>query len=1006
MERFTFQLLHIILALILTNTVTSQAPVYQIQGPHSEYDGPYYVRIFVNYVQTEDAPWTQNVDLYSRTAAIINTLNEAYNKHNIYFIGTDNVCTPSFQVITAYNFSASNLHPNAIDIFDKGGSNNFGGWAFSVPSTYCEISGMLDGLPASQSTIMVHEIGHCLGLSHTFTGLGLGECVENGSNCPDGESDCFCCGDYVCDTPVNPSSNIMVNSDCSQSVSPAGVPVEIIRNYMSYTNRMICLDRFTAGQVKRMWAYLALAPVLQDVRLPSVVYPASMPSGLSGNIVVESGELVINSPLEMLPGSTIRVKQGARLVVASTITGACGQMWRGIIVEGDAFDPQQTPQLQGQVDVVSGGVVEHAICGIDVQDVEAPYGGVSSGGGIVRLWLNSEIRNNIIGVRFGQYNFPNRSSLIGAVFSITNDYRGGVQRPTLLDLNGIKGLSIRLCRFRDVRSGCLSASLRAIGIDSKNSGFRVSISSRFEQLYRGIRAYKLTETNGSLYASGCIFEDCYKGIELTSSGSFLISGNTFKVDKPGADNCFSIAEVKGVEIRGKTTGFLLTRNNFNGPGPSSQMAYIGTDCIGLGTGPANTVFKNTYADLTFGNRASGDNGYEDDGLLYLCNVNSANVGGDFLISSGSIRKTQGDLTFGQQIGATGNVFSASPIDYACTILNYGKPIDYYFFSGDPAQDPGTPGNPSNVCDVTGFEKFPLNVSNNGCADSDPCLPCPDAELEAWKSRFFQSRQLWLEKKASWPTLTDPEQQATELAAIRQLRILMNEDANRILTQYSLDTLNVQADSIVRWLALTQTYGTDLRLARHYFFSGDFAAFDVLWSQFLTRYTLSEEEQGEWDRLTSIYGALRPYLQEGGQLHILPQALTEVLEGYTDECDEAGFLAEMVLRANGIERSPDCSVLVYRSQANGSKMEAPLIRSGLLRVYPNPVRDILRIEHPEGFSGGFLRLYDLQGKLHREHLLAATSGWIDIPVVDLVNGLYVAQWFYNGEFGQIKIMIVR
>lgn len=40
------------------------------------------------------------------------------------------------------------------------------------------------------------------------------------------------------------------------------------------------------------------------------------------------------------------------------------------------------------------------------------------------------------------------------------------------------------------------------------------------------------------------------------------------------------------------------------------------------------------------------------------------------------------------------------------------------------------------------------------------------------------------------------------------------------------------------------------------------------------------------------------------------------------------------------------------------------------------------------------------------VLPATSGWIEIPVGDLVNGLHVAHWFYNGEFGQIKIMIVR
>ncbi|MCS6930102.1 MAG: zinc-dependent metalloprotease [Saprospiraceae bacterium] len=997
MKQATFLL---ILILALSNTVTAQAPVYQIQGPHAEYDGPYHIRIFINYVQTPNNPWTQQVDLHARSAAIVNNLNEAYNKHNIYFIGAENTCVPYFQVITESNFSASHLHPYAIDIFDRGGDNLFGGWAFSVPSVYCEISGLLDGLPASQSTIMVHEIGHCLGLSHIFTGEGQGECLEaTGSSCPDGEEHCFCCGDYVCDTPVAPD-NITVSADCSQAISHPDLPVQAFRNYMAYTNRMRCLDRFTPGQVKRMWAYLALAPVLQAVRLPEIIYPASTPSGISGNIVVESGELVISSPLEMLPGATIRVKQGAKLVVASTITGACGQMWGGIIVEGDAFDPHQSPQLQGQVEVVNGGVIEHALCGINVQDVHAP---ASTGGGVVRLWLNSEIRNNIIGVRFGQYNFPNRSSIIGSIFSITKDYRGGEQRPTLLELNGIKGLSIRLTRFRDSRTQCPAASLRAIGIDSRNSGFRVSASSRFEGLYRGIRACKLTESNGSLYASGCTFERCYKGIELTSSGSFIINGNDFLVNNLAS--CPPVAALKGVEIRGKTTGFSLARNSFTGQNALFQTC-IGTDCIGIGKGLANTVFKNSYTNLTVGNRASGDNGYEPDGLLYLCNSNNVNLGADFIILDGSIRKTQGIVISGGQPRAAGNVFSGSPLDFACTILNYGKPIDYYFFVGDPRQDPGTPGHPNNVCNITGFVKEPTNEPNSICADPEPCLPCPYPEVEVRKLRFLQKRQLWLEKTEAWPMLTDLEQQTAELSAILQLRIAMNEDASQILMHYSLDTVNVQTDSIVRWLALAQTYATDLRLARHYFFTRAFEPFDALWSQIPTKHSISEEEQEEWERLTSVYSVLRPLLEEGAFPDALPRALLDTLVTYTDLCDEAGFLAEVILRQNGVEEGPDCSEVANRSPLDQTEVQTPASRSIELNVYPNPAQDALRVEHLGDCSGGLLRLYDLQGRLRRECALPPVNGWVNIPIGDLSNGPYLIQWSCEGRTGQTKVIIAR
>lgn len=753
-----------------------------------------------------------------------------------------------------------------------------------------------------------------------------------------------------------------------------------------------------------MRTYLEQAPVLQEPQIKPLNYPGNLPSDFSGNIVVHSGELTISSPLQMLPGSTIRVKKGAKLRVASTITAACGKMWQGIIVEGDAFDPSQSPANQGQVDVVNGGIIEHAECGIDVHDVSAPNGGVGTGGGVVRLWLNAQIKDNIIGIRFGQYNFQNHSGFIAPIFSVTNEYRGGEKQPTLLELNAVKGISVRLGRFWDLRTQCQNPTKRAIGIDSRNSGFRVSLSSRFEQLFRGIRADKLTETNGSLYISGSNFIGCYKEIELISSGSFAVTGNNFIVGKPNP--CPSLpTEVKGAEIRGMTTGFTFSRNDFYFDGQVfPNEILIGTDCIALEEGMDNTIFKNDYSSLIIGNRASGFNGYDEDGLLYLCNTNDGNFDGDFRIIGGSIRKTQGEITAGQDPRAAGNVFSGSPTDFWCTFVNEGAPIDYYFYDGDPAQDPGTPGDPNNICDITGFEEFPTNQPNSSCADPEPCFPCPTTEAEIWKSRFRQNRQQWLAKTAAFPAITDPAQQATEAEAIKRLRIDMNRDANRILTQYSLDTLNVETDSIVWWLSLVQTWPADLRLARHYFFTGEFGRFDTLWGQMPVKYALNEGRQSEFDRLSGVYGALRAHLQQGGYLNALSSAILDTLATYTAQCDEAGFLAEVVLRRNGIERSPDCSESQLRSMPEKQKGNATPGKQSNPKIYPNPASNILRIEYPGGNLGGHVRLFDVQGRLRRELRLPASGGFVEISVSDIPNGLYVAQWLCNGQAGYAKVII--
>jgi hypothetical protein len=83
-----------------------------------------------------------------------------------------------------------------------------------------------------QGRTLVHEVGHYLGLLHTF---------ENGGACPNGYSS----GDLILDTPPQQSEDYGTTAS-----NTCGVP-SAIDNYMNYSDD-IAMDTFTAEQTNRM----------------------------------------------------------------------------------------------------------------------------------------------------------------------------------------------------------------------------------------------------------------------------------------------------------------------------------------------------------------------------------------------------------------------------------------------------------------------------------------------------------------------------------------------------------------------------------------------------------------------------------------------------------------------------------------------------------------------------------------------------------------------------------
>lgn len=96
----------------------------------------------------------------------------------------------------------------------------------------------IGGAPYNQGRTCTHEVGHYLGLFHTFQG-----------GC--GTSSCYTTGDRICDTAAEQTARFGCPTgavSCSTS--------DPIRNYMDYTDDT-CMTNFTAEQAARMRCTLA-----------------------------------------------------------------------------------------------------------------------------------------------------------------------------------------------------------------------------------------------------------------------------------------------------------------------------------------------------------------------------------------------------------------------------------------------------------------------------------------------------------------------------------------------------------------------------------------------------------------------------------------------------------------------------------------------------------------------------------------------------------------------------
>jgi len=196
---------------------------------------PYQVHLFMKADSTSNLSLQ---DIYHE----IDTVNAFYANSNMFFYE----CAPPELIVddSLYNYSSNTEEPILLnDHYTPYILNMYFPNTASVSNTmvcgYSKFPPSADLVViasscATNGSTLAHEIGHYFGLLHTHQVFGIGELVD-GSNC---SSD----GDFICDTPADPTlSYTNVSASCTYTgtaVDANNMPyVPDITNIMSYSRK-------------------------------------------------------------------------------------------------------------------------------------------------------------------------------------------------------------------------------------------------------------------------------------------------------------------------------------------------------------------------------------------------------------------------------------------------------------------------------------------------------------------------------------------------------------------------------------------------------------------------------------------------------------------------------------------------------------------------------------------------------------------------------------------------
>lgn len=845
--------------------------ILEFPQSQTEDTGPYFVKIAVHVIRDGNGNGGQTPETVDNA---LNFLDDVFAEHDIFFVRNcseidyinDNSfynLDPDISNVGLTQIFNINSNDNAIDIYlypdDRGGN----GQASDTPSTAFYTIGeywVNPIIPVGRSMAIAHEMGHCLGLLHTFEGNNI---LADNTNCAT-------TGDLVCDTPPDPGLGHQVNhpqcewiGDGPTLPDPSGAFYNPdVKNIMSYSN-LSCMEYFSQGQGERMQQHLStslvLAPCLtnepqfyfDEIVSRDMTWDVSNTQG--GNVVIENNLVInCNAKLTIESGVTVRfgqnakliITQGAELVLEGTLTSLnSNATWNGVEVWGNSSESQISLQgvirAQGRLVGRSGSVIENAYTGVKLYGENYTF---DAGGQISCRGTN--FINNHIGVDFapyrnfwpfqyptGWYDQPRSyiGNFVACQFVNNNGYNHSEKFDSFLNLVGVNGVNVIACDFTNTQT--VSTNIVAdygYGIKALDAGFNVTArctspvapcpsyqNSTFQGLGYGISTS--TALNNKPYiVRQTDFSNCYFGLEnnFVTGGTILF--NNFQLGNL-PNNSVNNGEQIGVFFKSSADGFTMQENDFIGQS-NSNATTIGSFCFNVGSFN-NEIRRNNYSNLNYGNVAESTNATPAispfvRGLNYLCNTNSNIDIADFAVaddldveanvSLNNIRRVQGFILFPADSNsdheAAGNVFSYGAGD---DLKNEGESFTYHFYEGAANQ---IPSSVSGVIEIE--EKDEYTCPETYC--EPPCRT--QSEVNSGKEKFYEDRskeevaKYEREEALSSGNNNLAEQKSKEADYYRTQR---DKEAFMVVLHIMHDTLIYDVDSLGVWLTNLDAFGSGI-----------------------------------------------------------------------------------------------------------------------------------------------------------------------------------------------------